>query len=113
MYQFKIRISRLATIEVTIDAKSPDQPGQVRYSEQSDSDKPSLNLVEDLKTYVRQKGGLVSSIDPDFCRPADFAHAIETQYKGPNDRDIQLEVLEIDPKLDGYKLPELPLGAIY
>ena len=108
-YKFLVT-NGVAKVEITIEAKDANSIGPATYVETIPD--PEDSIVDRLKEYIDDRGGMVGSINPDECRPLDLDHALTTEYSIDSSLKKPDSGYEYKgPKLG--KLPKPPKGAIY
>lgn len=100
----------VAKVLITIEAQNANSIGIATYTETVAD--PEDSIVDRLKDYIKDRGGMVGAIDPDECRPLDLDHALTTEYSIDGSLDRPYSEYEYKgPKLGA--LPTLPKGEIY
>ena len=99
--------TRVSTITIELDTNNPEQPVKPAYTESP----TEASRIPQLKLYIRDRGGLVGNIDPDYCSPNDLHYALTTKYEPPNPFSYLEFTLETE--FQPTPLPELPEGSVY
>jgi hypothetical protein len=108
-YEFLVT-NGIAEVTIVVEAEDPNDIGKATYTETVPD--PESSIVDRLKDYIKERGGMVGAIDPDECRPLDLDHALTTEYSIDGSLEKPYSEYEYKgPKLG--KLPTLPEGAIY
>lgn len=107
MIEFTIQLLGLEVV-ATLDTTDVQATVPVIYRQGGDWERIVLDL---LKTYIRERGGLTGGIDPDLCNALDLNYALTTTYSIPSylQLDLQISTKGFEP----MELPPPPEGAIY
>jgi hypothetical protein len=110
MYKFTVQTDRSMVI-ATIDVSTSEEFGEVVYQEILNPEE--FSILEDLKGYIIDRGGLYMGIEPDCTSPADLNHALTTTYSHPLSFVPSFTIESVDVEGEILPAPALPEGCLY
>lgn len=110
MIKFTMQIAE-SQITATIYAEEASTPARVSYEETYEDG--GYSRLKQLKRYIRDRGGLTGSINPDLCTAMDLHHALTTAYSIPGYAQLDAPISLSTENFAPTPLPPRRPGIIY